>query len=105
MRWLSSLAILILLSLWSTPQAFAVHDSRLSPLADTNLHAVMPLLQDALSSDSEDSSDQPPADISPSQYPLVQYHVYRASAVGFFSCQCHFLSCVKPRAPPITSLA
>ncbi|MEH8016420.1 hypothetical protein MN202_04200 [Rheinheimera muenzenbergensis] len=104
MRWLSSLAILMMLSLWCTPQAFAVHDSRLSPLADTSLHAVLPVLHDGLNADSEDSTDQPGGYIvstpvaPPARYSAVvkQYHADARPS--------HFLSNLKPRAPPFPAL-
>ena len=42
MRWLSSFALLLYFCILCTPQAFAVHDTRLSPLADKQFHAVTP---------------------------------------------------------------
>ena len=60
MRWLSSFALLLYLSLLCTPQAFAVHDARLSPLADTQFHAVTPQMLHADEADrSIDSTDEP----------------------------------------------
>lgn len=60
MRWLSSFALLLYLSLLCTPQAFAVHDARLSPLADTQFHAVTPQMLHADEADrSIDSADEP----------------------------------------------
>ncbi|GAB2908000.1 hypothetical protein [Rheinheimera gaetbuli] len=101
MRWLSSLAILIMLSLWCTPQAFAVHDSRLSPLADTRLHALLPQLQDALNADNEDNTDQPQTYLASSfRYPLPHYRVNAKQHDNVVS-QASFLSHVRPRAPPL----
>ena len=40
MRWLSSFALLLYFCILCTPQAFAVHDARLSPLADKQFYAV-----------------------------------------------------------------
>lgn len=45
MRWFSSLTILFYLSLLCTPQVFALHDAKVSPLADSQLQAVQPALQ------------------------------------------------------------
>lgn len=104
MRWLSSLAILMMLSLWCTPQAFAVHDSRLSPLADTHLHALLPLVQDVLNADSEDNTDQPQTYLASSfLYPLYGFHSAAKQHDNVVN-QPTFLSSLRPRAPPfITS--
>lgn len=48
MRWFSSFAILVYLSLLCSPQALAVHDSRLSPLADTQLQGLNPAISSTL---------------------------------------------------------
>lgn len=101
MRWLSSLAILMMLSLWCTPQAFAVHDSRLSPLADTSLHAVLPLLPETVNTDSEDNTDQPQTYLASSfRYLLPRYRVDAKQHDNVVS-QASFLSNVRPRAPPL----
>lgn len=103
MRWLSSFALLIMLSLWCTPQAFAVHDSRLSPLADTTLHAVVPELSETVCNDTEDSTDHTQSavnsktvpDIISSQSRHYSGLLLRHKAVFFTATQC--------RAPPLTS--
>lgn len=59
MRWLSSFALILYLSLLCTPQAFAVHDARLSPLADTQFHAVTPEIPQCTSDLTQDSADEP----------------------------------------------
>ena len=40
MRWISGVAILFYIAILCTPQAFAVQDVRLSPLADSQLYAL-----------------------------------------------------------------
>ena len=100
MRWLSSFALLIMLSLWCTPQAFAVHDSRLSPLADTALHAVVPVLSETVCTDTDDSTDhtQPAlhnktfSEVISSQGQQYSSLVWRHQAEFFTATQC--------RAPP-----
>lgn len=57
MRWLSGFAILFYLSLLCTPQAFALHDANVSPLADSQLQAVQPALQQHLLSQTNDQED------------------------------------------------
>ena len=59
MRWFSGFAILLYLSLLCTPQAFAVHDARLSPLADTQFHAVTPEIPQCTSDVTQDGADEP----------------------------------------------
>lgn len=44
MCWLSRFAILLYLAFLCSPQAFAVHEHRVAPLADTQLQALSPLL-------------------------------------------------------------
>ena len=76
MRWLSSFAILFYLSLLCTPQAFAVHDDRLSPLADSQFHAVNPSLHQHTLNIPQDKDDQP------------QYAVLPAKRSAIFSLAC-----------------
>ncbi|GHG67183.1 hypothetical protein GCM10010919_15690 [Alishewanella longhuensis] len=57
MRWLSGFAILFYLSLLCTPQAFALHDANVSPLADSQLQAVQPALQQHLPNQTNDQED------------------------------------------------
>ena len=59
MRWLSSFALMLYLSLLCTPQAFAVHDAWLSPLADTQFHAVTPEIPQCTSDVTQDGADEP----------------------------------------------
>ena len=59
MRWLSSFALLLYLSLLCTPQAFAVHDQRLSPLADTQFHALSTPVSHQTVTTEQDSTDEP----------------------------------------------
>tara|TARA_R110002126_G_scaffold258905_2_gene401905 strand:+ start:1842 stop:2159 length:318 start_codon:yes stop_codon:yes gene_type:complete len=60
MRWLSSFAILVYLSLLCSPQALASHDSRLSPLADTQLQALTHAPHYASAATLADNDDPPP---------------------------------------------
>ena len=65
MRWISRVAILFYLAILCTPQAFAVQDVRLSPLADSQLYALN-LSQQQLAhipgeNSHSDKDDTPPA--------------------------------------------
>lgn len=64
MRWLSRFAILFYLSVLCTPQAFAVHDVRLSPIADTQLQALLPALPVHSHNTAQGDTDDPPALLS-----------------------------------------
>ena len=105
MRWLSRFAILFYLSVLCTPQAFAVHDLRLSPLADTQLQAVMPALPLHLADNSQTDDNDPPAlptTLTVSVRCLYCHHVLPAAG------QCYsavVLLCHQPRAPPVSSHA
>lgn len=62
MRWFSSFAILVYLSLLCSPQAMAEYDSRLSPLADTQLQGLHPAINSALNQKTlvaDDADDEP----------------------------------------------
>lgn len=61
MRWLSGFAILFYLSLLCTPQAFAEHDTRVSPLADHQLQAVPVSIQQYSTTQTDDNHDKPAA--------------------------------------------
>jgi hypothetical protein len=68
MRWLSSFAILVYLSLLCAPQTFAAHDSRFSRLADTQLQGLNPAISSALHQKDlipEDTSDDEPLVVLP----------------------------------------
>lgn len=101
MRWLSSFALLLYLSLLCTPQAFAVHDTRLSPLADTQFHAVTPQMLHADEADrSIDSADEP----TPVLLSSYAYAFDKGSNVALAHCN-HFTSqslsyTQQARAPP-----
>lgn len=100
MRWLSRFAILFYLSLLCTPQAFAVHDIRLSPLADTQLQALLPALPAHIADNSQQNDNDPPV------LPLyVAVHLRCADSASIIRIASRFyrtavLLCHQPRAPP-----
>lgn len=103
MRWLSSFALLIMLSLWCTPQAFAVHDSRLSPLADTALHAVVPVLDETVCNETDDSTDH----TQPAVNHKTVYNILSSRSQHYSSLllrhQAAFFTATQCRAPPVLS--
>lgn len=105
MRWLSSFAILVYLSLLCTPQALAVHDTRLSPLADTQLLALNPALLQHTLTQQDEPDDEPPA--------AVVFTALHLTAL-LFACAPDVLATARPelyrrahqpRAPPVFSLS
>ena len=100
MRWLSSVAILFYLSLLCTPQAFAVHDVRLSPLADSQLYAIAPALPQHLLNTEAETDDTPPAALLPAPLALTQYHSVTVAATASLQLTSHFLVNLQARAPP-----
>jgi hypothetical protein len=103
MRWLSSFAILLYLSLLCMPQAFAVHDKRLSPMAETQLQAITPALhQTALNTEQDAGEEQQPA--LPVAALKNSLPLYLNSYSGSRSLSLrHFLLSLQARAPPLLS--
>lgn len=104
MRWLSSFAILFYLSLLCTPQAFAMHDARLSPLADSQFHAVNPSLHQHTLNTPQDKDDQPQYAVLPANRSTM---LSLASVAVIIIPQQHYTVAVTPqqaRAPPQFSL-
>ena len=102
MRWLSSVALLLFLNLWCTPQAFAVHDSRLSPLADTQFYAVAAQQYCAELNMATDSSDEPQPPVS--TCPAIIPHALAGTALSTHTPRLvtALLRYSQPRAPPVT---
>ena len=100
MRWLSSVAILFYLSLLCTPQAFAVHDVRLSPLADSQLYALTPALPQHLLTAQTDTDDSPPAVLLPAPLALAQHYSVSVAETAHLQLASHFLVNLQARAPP-----
>jgi len=101
MRWLSSFALLLYLSLLCTPQAFAVHDQRLSPLADTQFHALTPTVSHHTVTTEQDSTDEPQHALPVAAgftVPVVFSTVYAVRSV--FN-KAPFLVSLQARAPPV----
>lgn len=101
MGWISRFVILLYLSLLCTPQALAVHDPRLSPLADTELQAVTPSLQQVIiSSATEPDHDAPPALLSEPVLRFAQYSsvVTQNTRTPFITSAS--VATVQARAPP-----
>lgn len=103
MRWLSCFALSLYLSLLCTPQAFAVHDARLSPLADTQFHAVTPAFSDVSAHSEQDSTDEPPSLLSATKRTiaplagLARYFNHNITATAIW------LGTIQARAPPYIS--
>lgn len=101
MRWLSSVALLLFLNLWCTPQAFAVHDSRLSPLADTQFYAVAAQQYCADLNMATDSSDEPQSPVS--ACPAISWHALAGTALSANTSR--LVTALprysQPRAPPV----
>ncbi|MBZ9612438.1 hypothetical protein [Rheinheimera maricola] len=103
MRWLSSFALLLYICLLCTPQAFAVHDQRLSPLADTQFHAVTPASPCYSFYSESDNSDEPPP-VLPLAVSISPAPVHHSRLFNrLITSKAGFLSAVKARAPPATS--
>lgn len=103
MRWLSSFALLLYVSLLCTPQAFAVHDARLSPLADTQFHALTAEIQQCLIECEVNNNDDPQPALPVSaklMLPSVQHFILETVTVNGRAA---LLTLPQARAPPILS--
>lgn len=100
MRWLSFFAILFYIGLLCTPQSFAVHDVRLSPLADTQLQALLPGLPTHTVDNAQNNDDDPPvlpSTLIPNVLKRVNCNVIAYSrVVSNFPVFSHY----RVRAPP-----
>ena len=102
MRWFSGIAILLYLCLLCTPQAFAVHDPRLSPLADAELLAVSPTLQHYLNNTTEQPDSDSPLPPAAVNITIPASDTTLVSVIICGSCP-SFFSEIQPRAPPVFS--
>lgn len=103
MRWLSSFAILLYLSLLCMPQAFAVHDKRLSPMAETQLQAISPLLHQTTFNTEQDAGEeqQPALPGIALKHSLPLYlNVYSGGRTSVWR---YVLLSLQARAPPVIS--
>lgn len=105
MRWLSCFGLLLYLSLLCTPQAFAVHDTRLSPLADTQFHAIAAATSELITDRQQDSTD----DTSPA-LPVAMLYLRLDSAGNRYlnvksAANDLFLAALRARAPPRFSVS
>lgn len=100
MRWFSGFAILFYLSLLCTPQAFAVHDAKVSPLADSQLQAVQPALQQHLLSQSPDQDEPHSAALIASRQRLTISNQLPANAVTPILEVNNLYPAWQARAPP-----
>lgn len=104
MRWFSSLTILIYLSLLCSPQALAVHDSRLSPLADTQLQGLNPAINSALNQKSlapVADDNEPPVGLMPALNPQCSAGTCNPQFVADYLVVTAIFSAHPARAPPI----
>jgi hypothetical protein len=104
MRWLSRFAILVYLSLLCSPQALAVQDSRIAPLADSQLQALNPALHHYTLPTANDNDDPPSAVLITNNDNHCRYIAPEKlnSTAGPFATMC--LRAHQPRAPPLPSL-
>ncbi|MEO3864628.1 hypothetical protein [Rheinheimera fenheensis] len=103
MRWLSSFALLLFLNLWCTPQAFAVHDSRLSPLADTQFYAVTSVASCHQFNIETESNDEPQDSLKPGAThvtPSLAGHILATTHCSLAATPYRYS---QPRAPPATA--
>jgi hypothetical protein len=100
-RWLSRFAILLYLSLLCTPQAFAVHDARLSPLADSQFHAITPIQQHYIGSTERDVSDDPQPALLLSTDKVQPVYTNVVLAHGAVKASTRLLTLPQARAPPV----
>ncbi|GAB58055.1 hypothetical protein [Rheinheimera nanhaiensis] len=106
MRWISRVAILFYLAILCTPQAFAVQDVRLSPLADSQLYALNLSHQQLAHIPGEnshtDNDDTPPA-LPKSATTLPSYRpCYLAGGAQLFGTCSVVVRPQQPRAPPLS---
>jgi hypothetical protein len=100
MRWLSSFALLLFLNLWCTPQAFAVHDSRLSPLADTQFYAVASVTYCHQFNIEIENSDEPQDGLKPGATVFTPVLACQIQATTPHSIAATPYRYTQPRAPP-----
>jgi hypothetical protein len=100
LHWLSRFALLLYLTVLCTPQAFAVHDTRLSPLADSQFHAVAPAEQSSVTKTEQDSVDEPQPALPRSTIVELQPAGINTTAVDAPSGTPAFLFAQQARAPP-----
>lgn len=101
MRWLSRFALVCYLCLLCTPQAIAVQDLRLSPLAETQLQGLLPHVSSYTLDHLAQQDDQPPTGLIARGLPLVKPVLFRASSrltLWFSSAPYHPH---QARAPPL----
>ncbi|SNY51410.1 hypothetical protein SAMN06297280_1842 [Arsukibacterium tuosuense] len=106
MRWFSSFAILVYLSLLCSPQAMAVHDSRLSPLADTQLQGLHPAINSALNQKTlvaDDADDEPKVAIAVVNYGSYQLVLCTKPAAAYRTTSSCVAQTHQARAPPVFS--
>lgn len=100
MRWLSRFAILFYLSVLCTPQAFAVHDVRFSPVAEAQFQALLPALPVHTVDNTQNSDDEPPVYLTASgsnvSYPGYQRAVVTTAVFKSAPIQLQH----RARAPP-----
>lgn len=104
MRWLSSFALIVYLSLLCTPQAFAVHDARLSPLADTQFHAITTPATECLTKQHDSAGDPDPVlPISDSKLVAALPCCYVVTIASEHNGT--FYAFIQARAPPVSSFS
>lgn len=105
MRWISSVAILFYLAILCTPQAFAVQDVRLSPIADSQLYALN-LSQQQLAhipgeNSHTDKDDTPPALPQSTTKPLFYRSCAQTTGALLLGSYSVVVRPQQPRAPPL----
>ncbi|CAM3754355.1 hypothetical protein [Rheinheimera salexigens] len=103
MRWLSRFALVFYLSILCTPQAFAVQDLRLSPLAETQLQGLVPNVSSYTLDHLLQQDDQPPTGLITANLPVATPLKYHASTVLAQMIKATLYQQHQARAPPLTS--
>ncbi|MEO3878662.1 hypothetical protein [Rheinheimera fenheensis] len=106
MRWINSVAILFYLAILCTPQAFAVQDVRLSPLADSQLYALN-LSQQQLAhisgeNNHTDNDDTPPVLPQSITKPFLHQTCGHAKGTLLLGSCSAAIRPQQPRAPPLS---
>jgi hypothetical protein len=105
MCWISRVAILFYLAILCTPQAFAVQDVRLSPLADSQLYALnlshQQLAHIAAENSHTDTDDTPPALPNSSNTGLCFRPSCHAAGARLLVTSSAAVWPQQPRAPPL----
>lgn len=105
MRWLSSVAVLVYLSLLCSSTGWAVHDARIAPLADSQLLLLAPSVNHFSKLDSSNEDEPPAIDFAPVPARFAQLRLLFSLTLIDFCCTYDVFpySSQLARAPPSLS--